>query len=83
MAVKLNVRKVALSVGFTVTAMHTIGVILLLNGFVNYFQWVHFFASSYTVMEFSAVPFIAGILTAFVVGCFVGWLFSTIYNALK
>ena len=76
-------KRVALTLGIVFAIFHTIGVLLLQTGMASYTKWVHLIDFQYTIQPFSAVPFIAGIITAFIIGNIVGWLFVTIYKKVK
>lgn len=80
MSGKLNTKSVALTTGVFFAILHTIGVIGLFVGLMKYWQWVHFVNVTYTLQPFSLLPFVLGIVTAFVVGMVVGSLFAVLYN---
>ena len=76
-------KRVALTLGIMFAIFHTIGVLLLQTGIASYAKWAHLIDFQYTIQPFSIVPFIAGIITAFIVGYVIGWLFVTIYSKVK
>lgn len=83
MGESLNLKNVALTTGVFFAILHTLGVLGLFVGLMNYWQWIHFVKFDYTLQPFSFGPFVLGIVTVFVVGAFVGWLFSALYNKFR
>jgi len=82
MVMELNSKRTALSLGILFAIMHTIGVIAILSGALDYIMKVHFLTKSYIILPFDLVTFVLGVATAFVMGWIVGWLFASIYNYL-
>ncbi|MBS3176635.1 hypothetical protein J4457_05355 [Candidatus Woesearchaeota archaeon] len=76
---KGTTKTVALATGTVFAVLHALGVIALQLGAWDYIKWVHMFEMPLTIQPFDVLPFVLGIVTVFVVGCFVGWLFSVAY----
>ena len=82
MADKLNPKTVASTTAIMFGIGHTLGVIGILSGFMQYGQWAHFITIQYTVQPFNIVTLITGILVASLAGFLFGWLFATVYNSM-
>ncbi len=82
MAEKLNTKKLALTLGILSGLLHTLGV-LFISQLMRYWTWVHFITFQYTTQPFSFGIFVVGIITAFLAGAVIGWLFALIYNKLS
>ncbi len=78
---KCSVKKVSVTTGIVAATMHTVGVIAIQLGVLNYVEWVHFVTEEgMGVKAISATPLILGIVTAFVIGSIVGAFFAWVYN---
>lgn len=83
MVIELNSRKVSLTMAILFAILHTVGVLAILSGAVDYLMKVHFLTKSYIVLPFDIGTFLLGVAGAFVVGYAVGWLFTWIYNSVN
>ena len=82
---KLDGKKLGLTLGIFFAIMHTAGVVLLLITRGWLLSWVlaaHFVSASISLMPFNGFALIGGILTAFVVGCAVGAVFALVWNVV-
>ena len=79
----VNVKNFSLTLGFLAAIVHTIGVLGMRFGLMEYWQWAHLVKFQYSLSDFNAVAFVVGIVTAFVVGAFVGHLFASLYNKMN
>ena len=83
MANILNTKKVSLTTGLVFAVMHTVGVIGIRIGLMKYWGWVHLVSFQYVLEKFNLGVFALGIVTAFLAGLIVGWLFTAVYNSLN
>jgi len=82
MVFELKTKQLALSLGILFAIMHTIEVLLILSGSIDYIMGLHFITKSYIILPFDFGTFILGVVGAFVAGNLVGWIYASIYNAL-
>ena len=83
MVIELNPRKVSLTLAIVFAILHTIGIIAILSGAIDYVMWVHFLTKSYIILPFDVGTFLLGLAGAFVLGYVIGWLFTLIYNSVN
>ncbi len=80
---ELNIKNVGLTTGVFLAVLHTLGFIGLRLGLMDYWSWTHMFSFAYTIEPFNLLAFVAGVLTAFVVGSLSGVFFTIVYNSLN
>lgn len=84
MAVVLNAKQTALSLGLTFALFHAVWGIAVAAGFAQ--QWInwklahHFVIVSAGIAQFSLWTAVLGVALAFVCGAVVGWVFAGIWN---
>ncbi len=76
----MNPKKVAVTLGIMFAVFHTLGVLLVQKGMLDYWGKVHLVSIQHTVQPFMLMPFVQGIVTAIVSGLVVGWVFATVWN---
>ncbi len=78
---KINQKSLALTLGIVFALGHTVGVVLILAGAINWILKMHFFEPKFSLLPFSLPMLLLGIVLTFIFGLIVGWLIAVIYNA--
>ena len=77
---QINVKHISFTLGVLFAILHIIGTILIQFKIIRYIEVLHFMDMTYYIQPFSLLLWLIGIGFAFLVGCFIGWLYATMYN---
>ena len=76
----MNPKKVAITLGIVFAVFHTLGVLLIQKGLLDYVSKIHLVSFQYSVQPWNWAVFAQGVVTALVGGLVVGWVFATVWN---
>ena len=76
----MNPKKVAITLGLVFAIFHTLGVLLIQKGLLDYWSKIHLVSFQYSVQPWNWVVFAQGVATALVGGLVVGGVFATVWN---
>jgi len=83
---KLDMRNAALSLGLLFAVLHLAGALLIIltNGAaIGYVQYIHFLRMQTQYSGFTPTILVEGMVTAFIIGAFIGALFAWIWNRVS
>lgn len=80
----INKNQAGLTLGSVFAILHATWVVIvgigLGQGLMDWLHSVHFFNDSITIISFSLGDALIGIITAFISGYVLGWLFAVLWN---
>jgi hypothetical protein len=85
MAEKLDVKKVALTLGIVFAAWHigwALAIAVLGSGFLNWVMGLHFISMVVPIAPFDIVTLLIGAISAFLCGAITGAIFVFVWNKL-
>lgn len=81
---KLDGKKVGLTLGILFALMHLAWIFIVNLGWgqaaTRLLYYLHFLDLSPTIETFSFIVAISGVITAFIFGYLIGWVFSALWN---
>ncbi len=85
---EISGKRAAISLGLLLAILHTAGVLLIVatgGWLIGWAESLHFMTTgaAYTAVPFDVLTLIIGIVSAFIVGAVIGWLFAWIWNMNK
>lgn len=82
--IKCNPNQAGLTLGILFAILHILWIIAIGIGFgqrlVDWAHSIHFVECQHTILSVSAGTAIIGIITAFISGYILGWLFAVLWN---